>query len=133
MKSLEEIKVSIPEIIPNSYVRMLGSSNGLVCVSYPSERQRNVVSLWNPVTRRFQRLLETSCEYVVFGYSPPLDDYKVIMIYRPFNRILPSFPYLKFVYSSKTGSFTIVDGHRIYCMFFEHDYSVLVGQEVDGN
>ncbi|XP_028760812.1 uncharacterized protein LOC114719467 [Neltuma alba] len=73
-----------------SRLRIIGSSNGLVCIRLPvfsAEFRMYIDSflVWNPATREDELVLRTidflgDC-YLGFGFSPVVNDYKIVKIY----------------------------------------------------
>ncbi|XP_043712433.1 F-box protein CPR1-like [Telopea speciosissima] len=76
-------------------ITVLGSCNGLLCISISKDFEDDII-LWNPSTRRHQKLLFTPIEVHVpykfrvkfgfsrfigygFGYEPTTGDYKLVM------------------------------------------------------
>lgn len=63
--------------------KLVGSINGLVCLSRPISSPTDVV-IWNPATHKFREImvprLNLSCsgKYVAFGYDCVRDDYKYV-------------------------------------------------------
>ncbi|XP_027338906.1 putative F-box protein At3g16210 [Abrus precatorius] len=60
---------------------IVGSCNGLLCVRHSNYK----LSLFNPATRQIRHIPETlihvkSCYYVGFGFSPVVNDYKIVRI-----------------------------------------------------
>uniref|UniRef100_A0A2N9IEE6 F-box domain-containing protein n=1 Tax=Fagus sylvatica TaxID=28930 RepID=A0A2N9IEE6_FAGSY len=80
------IELDHPLKTPNYETEIVGSCNGLLCLSNTKED----VALWNPSTRKYKKLPVTTlefaldryefCQYTVsgFGYDETSDDYKVV-------------------------------------------------------
>uniref|UniRef100_A0A7N0UTT1 F-box domain-containing protein n=1 Tax=Kalanchoe fedtschenkoi TaxID=63787 RepID=A0A7N0UTT1_KALFE len=70
----------------SNYVRLVGSSNGLLCISLCSTA--SVILLWNPATREFRNLPERQIlvptgkrvhtVFLGFGFEPNSSDYKIV-------------------------------------------------------
>ncbi|XP_047337835.1 F-box/kelch-repeat protein At3g23880-like [Impatiens glandulifera] len=78
--------LNYPWVNPHRSVRIIGSVNGLVCLSLLSVEASLYV--WNPCTGKAQRLPHYGTEIDVgrivsygFGYDEVNDDYKVVVIY----------------------------------------------------
>ncbi|KAL8555139.1 hypothetical protein ACS0TY_003076 [Phlomoides rotata] len=77
-----EIQLDCPSIESDQYRRLVGSCNGLVCLSF----NQNDIILWNPTTRKSKQLPYTppilkaihTQVIMVFGYDELHDDYKVV-------------------------------------------------------
>jgi F-box interacting protein len=80
------IELDHPLKTPHYETEIVGSCNGLLCLSNKKED----VALWNPSTRKYRKLPVTTlefapdgydfCQYTVsgFGYDETSDDYKVV-------------------------------------------------------
>ncbi|XP_028755896.1 F-box/LRR-repeat/kelch-repeat protein At2g27520-like [Neltuma alba] len=73
------------------WVCTFDSCNGLLCVGVASFSRSLSLLLWNPATRKLSRV-PTSVSYfedeeffVGFGFSPSVDDYKIVKIHVPGN------------------------------------------------
>ncbi|XP_043693194.1 F-box protein CPR1-like [Telopea speciosissima] len=85
------VKLHLPLKSPNYKAKIVGSCNGLLCISYSDDD----IFLWNPSTRRHQKLPITPIEfpfdnrlrYIVygFGYDSTSDDYKLVRVVRFFG------------------------------------------------
>ncbi|KAI9075533.1 hypothetical protein K1719_042511 [Acacia pycnantha] len=67
--------------------RILGSCNGLLCVEI-DRRIPSLLSLWNPATSAIRDLpqgifLDLCPRVTGFGFSPVVNDYKIVRIYAP--------------------------------------------------
>ncbi|KAK4259404.1 hypothetical protein QN277_005742 [Acacia crassicarpa] len=68
-------------------VRIVGSSNGLLCVERSSVQVHSLF-LWNPAIRKISLVHSNVYDfegsiYVGYGYSPIVDDYKILRCYVP--------------------------------------------------
>ncbi|XP_042508940.1 F-box protein CPR1-like isoform X2 [Macadamia integrifolia] len=85
----EEVELDYPLKNPRMTTRVLGSCNGLLCISNSDEE----ILLWNPSIRRHHEVPFTPIEFPVrllrsdlrhmfygFGYDPTTDDYKLIRV-----------------------------------------------------
>ncbi|XP_054779366.1 F-box/kelch-repeat protein At3g23880-like [Prosopis cineraria] len=80
---------STPLIDSFSSVRILGSSNGLLCLAgQQSDLSPSALLLWNPAIREVRQLPSTKTTITVkdsitvgFGFSPILNDYKIVRTY----------------------------------------------------
>ncbi|XP_043702438.1 F-box protein CPR1-like [Telopea speciosissima] len=81
------VELDHPLKTPNYGTAVVGSCNGLLCI-YNTEED---IFLWNPSTRRHQKLPITPiefprafgiCRFIVygFGYDPTTDDYKLVRV-----------------------------------------------------
>ncbi|XP_050245777.1 F-box protein CPR1-like isoform X1 [Quercus robur] len=68
---------------------VVGTCNGLLCLSYSLPNHANEIFLWNPCVRKFLQLpspnvtFDThgkSCKSFGFGFDPKTNDYKVVRI-----------------------------------------------------
>ncbi|XP_052171332.1 F-box protein At3g07870-like [Diospyros lotus] len=82
-------EVEFPFRMPNSYYRIVGSCNGLVCVGYNLVFYSNDLFLWNPSIRKIVTLptpgitfkSHGACMLVLgFGFDSKSNDYKVVRI-----------------------------------------------------
>ncbi|XP_054797552.1 F-box protein At3g07870-like [Prosopis cineraria] len=70
-----------------SVVRIYGSCNGLLCLELvDGSRSSRFILLWNPATRQVRKLPITTNDFkglcrVGFGFSPIVNDYKIMMFY----------------------------------------------------
>lgn len=107
---------------PYYYTHLIGSCNGLICLS---SYANNIVSLYNPTTRACKRLpvhnvteVHYSC---TFGYDHFSDDYKVIeLCYDLRNRI----EHKTMLYSLKTNAWEIIP-NTPWDKYYLKDSSVL--------
>ncbi|KAL8481162.1 hypothetical protein ACS0TY_027088 [Phlomoides rotata] len=107
---LATVNYGIPN--PNSPMRILGSCNGIVCVSM-NEMQ---LFIWNPFLKNFKllpslRRPSSLCCYMKdgFGYEPLTDDYKVVAI---FYCMGDSGPYEVQIYSRKTDRWKRIENFK---------------------
>ncbi|KAI9127263.1 hypothetical protein K1719_001822 [Acacia pycnantha] len=68
-------------------VRIVGSSNGLLCVERSNDRVHSIL-LWNPAIRKISQVHSNVYDfegsiYVGYGYSRIVDDYKILRCYVP--------------------------------------------------
>ncbi|KAI9127251.1 hypothetical protein K1719_001810 [Acacia pycnantha] len=68
-------------------VRIVGSSNGLLCVERSNDRVHSLF-LWNPAIRKISQVHSNVYDFegsifVGYGYSPIADDYKILRCYVP--------------------------------------------------
>ncbi|KAK4259403.1 hypothetical protein QN277_005741 [Acacia crassicarpa] len=111
-----EVNISPLLDSPNTF-QIVGSSNGLLCVRigrysefYPS------LLLWNPATREVRQLPPNTPNAkgvhlplsIGFGFSPVINDYKVVITYHylkviNFDPVYPFYPLLVLVYSLSSG------------------------------
>ncbi|RAL51938.1 hypothetical protein DM860_010656 [Cuscuta australis] len=103
-----------PSVFGLESPKIVGSSNGLLCLRIEKELHLSTILLWNPAIRELRitpRLLGRRMDFlnVGFGFSPIINDYKVVVIRRPdyYNRP----PHVD-VYSLTSGSWKSVD-HNI--------------------
>ncbi|KAJ4968587.1 hypothetical protein NE237_015288 [Protea cynaroides] len=121
----QEVVVRHPFKLPHYLGYVVGSCNGLLCLMTCNSTKREIL-LWNPSTRRHQKLpsipKEISCfgstfngkfEYIVngFGHDPTTDDYKFVRIVK-FRGALDS---LVTVFSLRTNSWRRV-GNMPFCL-----------------
>ncbi|PSS24777.1 F-box protein [Actinidia chinensis var. chinensis] len=116
---------------------VLGSCDGLVCL-YNGEDN---VAIWNPSTRRYQKLPETeiefpdyftSCQCIIygFGYDPITDDYKVVRLIQFYGEdVWDSFDSEVKVYSSRSNSWRRIKDFPYY-LRYKRAYGVLVGSSL---
>ncbi|XP_054797553.1 F-box/kelch-repeat protein At3g23880-like [Prosopis cineraria] len=70
-----------------SDVHIFGSSNGLLCLLLiDDDSSYRSILLWNPATREARHVPITMSDFqgvcdIGFGYSPIVDDYKIVIIY----------------------------------------------------
>ncbi|KAK7246079.1 hypothetical protein RIF29_40937 [Crotalaria pallida] len=78
-----DFKVHNPRFIDfDTPEKIIGSCNGLLCVRHTDSHR---LSIWNPATREIRQVPETlldikSFYYFGFGFSPAVNDYKVVRI-----------------------------------------------------
>ncbi|KAI9127136.1 hypothetical protein K1719_001695 [Acacia pycnantha] len=72
--------------------RMLGSSNGLLCVEINKhDASPHFLLVWNPAIREVRLVPETNIRkegcynLIEFGFSPSINDYKIVIGYFPFD------------------------------------------------
>ncbi|KAK4259402.1 hypothetical protein QN277_005740 [Acacia crassicarpa] len=118
---LHEVNIAPLLDSPNPF-QIVGSSNGLLCVKvsryfefYPS------LLLWNPATREVRQLTPNTPNTkgvhlplsIGFGFSPVINDYKVVITYHYFNfdPVYPLYSLLVVVvvYSLSSGSWKKVE------------------------
>ncbi|KAK4256272.1 hypothetical protein QN277_009157 [Acacia crassicarpa] len=73
--------------------RIVGSCNGLLCVEI-NQRIPSLLSLWNPATSAIRDLpqgifLDRFRRVTGFGFSPVVNDYKIVRIYSPYGDETP--------------------------------------------
>ncbi|XP_028755851.1 F-box/kelch-repeat protein At3g06240-like [Neltuma alba] len=102
-----------PLIDSSSWVKIIGSSNGLLCVAineadvYPAS-----ILLWNPATGEIRQVPRTrtidrfdwDCT-VGFGFSPIINDYKIVRTYAESGYVISGVE----VYSLSTGSWKEIE------------------------
>ncbi|OIV91894.1 hypothetical protein TanjilG_17886 [Lupinus angustifolius] len=82
----QDFKVHNPQLIDFALTdKIIGSCNGLLCVKHTNN---HMLSIWNPATREIRQVLEIlhdikSFSYFGFGFSPIVNDYKVVRISVP--------------------------------------------------
>ncbi|KAK1352073.1 hypothetical protein POM88_053787 [Heracleum sosnowskyi] len=66
------------------FLKLYGTSNGLVCFSYSQSEQ---IYLWNPVIGKYKTIPDSPtfyddplCTRLAFGYLPEINDYRIIKI-----------------------------------------------------
>ncbi|OVA06396.1 F-box domain [Macleaya cordata] len=82
-------KINHPHIRRPDWDAIVGSCNGLVCLSvdHPRYQFRDPVNIWNPITREYTNIPEfNKADYsglmtCGFGYAPSTNEYKVVRIY----------------------------------------------------
>ncbi|KAK4259387.1 hypothetical protein QN277_005725 [Acacia crassicarpa] len=85
--------------------RILGSSNGLLCVKH--DASPHFLLVWNPAIREVRVVPETNIgkdgfyNLIEFGFSPIINDYKIVIGYFPFDHADVSTVQ---VYSLRSGS-----------------------------
>ncbi|KAI9127051.1 hypothetical protein K1719_001610 [Acacia pycnantha] len=106
---------NLPLFDSSSSARIIGSCNGLLCVVindlgrgiYPAS-----ILLWNPAIREFRQVprirtidyFEWEC-VGGFGFSPHINDYKIVRTYAEFGDVISSVE----VYSLSTGSWKEIE------------------------
>ncbi|XP_030462547.1 F-box/kelch-repeat protein At3g23880-like [Syzygium oleosum] len=80
-------EVEVPFISPMGNYRVVGSCNGLTCVTYANPEDGNLmIFMWNLFTRKYKAVQSSPLDFVDthmvlgFGYSDKINDYKVIRI-----------------------------------------------------
>ncbi|KAI9110627.1 hypothetical protein K1719_018493 [Acacia pycnantha] len=105
---------------PPSFVRsctIIGSSNGLLCLLYESSFILSSFILWNPATRevlqvpKAPNLNRNGIFYVGFGFSPIVNDYKIVRL--SLSRLYGDRVYLVQVFSVSTRSWKEVEGGKL--------------------
>ncbi|KAJ1410226.1 Quinoprotein amine dehydrogenase, beta chain-like [Sesbania bispinosa] len=116
--------------------RVIGSCNGLLCVSDDTDHCLKFLSLWNPATRQVRKVPpETLIDvrnyfYFGFGFSPVVNDYKIVRIsvsdgYVGDTRIVDLGKVrvnCAAVYSLKTGSWKEIDSTNLRNMSLRSGY-----------
>ncbi|GMY35329.1 F-box protein CPR1 [Fagus crenata] len=125
------IELDHPLKTPHYKTEIVGSCNGLLCLSNTKED----VALWNPSTRKYKKLPVTTlefapdgydfCQYTVsgFGYDETSDDYKVVRsvrLYLPDNK-----PSGSEVYSLKNDSWRRLPDYP-YILRYKRAFAMLV-------
>ncbi|KAJ4980874.1 hypothetical protein NE237_031711 [Protea cynaroides] len=100
---------------------VVGSCNGLLCV-YLRNSEEEILMLWNPSTRRHQKLSLPSKEYpnldyIVygFGHDSTTDDYKIVRIVK----CLGALDSVVNVFSHSTNTWRRI-GHMPFCLNYPH-------------
>ncbi|KAM7497927.1 hypothetical protein LguiA_022341 [Lonicera macranthoides] len=71
---------------------IIGTCNGLVCLSEDAQQYTDIMTLWNPSIRKFVRLPYPNFGYnahgaylllVGFGFNPVTNDYNVVRVAYP--------------------------------------------------
>ncbi|KAJ1410227.1 Galactose oxidase/kelch, beta-propeller [Sesbania bispinosa] len=105
--------------------RIIGSCNGLLCLRHTE--QPPMLSLWNPATRQVKHVPETLIDvktnsyHVGFGFSPLVNDYKMLRI-SVFDEDQFLSPYEAMVnraevYSLTTGSWKEIDASNLQSLY----------------
>ncbi|XP_047326822.1 F-box/kelch-repeat protein At3g23880-like [Impatiens glandulifera] len=105
---------------PCDWVGLIGSLNGLVCISI----DQSFIFLWNPSTRISKRLLHSNTTHhrrqdvrYGFGYDEGSSEYKVVYIYTVFNYLEFSFDTNVKIYGLKSDSWKTVENYpKCYTM-----------------
>ncbi|KAK6156583.1 hypothetical protein DH2020_010831 [Rehmannia glutinosa] len=90
------------------------SCNGLVCLSV-NDGDRSRIILWNPATRKHRAIgvphsFTDYLNYIGLGFSPELDDYKIIWIPSSSVRTPENYSEMNlWVYSLRSGSWKMVE------------------------
>lgn len=86
------LELNIPNVTDSDMgFKIVGSCNGLICVSNYSSDPSSAIFLWNPATRQIRRILEQSnallphkvSPYCLLGvcYNATVDDYEVVRVH----------------------------------------------------
>ncbi|CAH9139652.1 unnamed protein product [Cuscuta epithymum] len=122
-KGLREVQVG-PPIDSDRPHRIVGSCNGLVCLQ-TGRPDTPTLSIWNPAIRevmqvpRSRTLDATKVHYLGFGFSPLVNDYKIIvMTFATWGDMVKNVVSRIKVYSLATNSwkdieFSCLDGIRL--------------------
>ncbi|VFQ61568.1 unnamed protein product [Cuscuta campestris] len=101
-----------PSVFELESPKIVGSSNGLLCLQIKKELHLSTLLLWNPAIRELRMIPRVGgyCSWssVGFGFSPIINDYKVLMIRKTdhYNRTLHMD-----VYSLTSGSWKSIDNN----------------------
>ncbi|XP_043693042.1 F-box protein CPR1-like [Telopea speciosissima] len=118
------VELDHPLKSPNNGTKVVGSCNGLLCL-FNSDKD---ICLWNPSTKRHQKLPITPIEFPItftlyryiaygFGYDPTTEDYKLVRVVRSYGIDDYSGNIEVKVYSLSTNSW-----RRIGDLPFHHTY-----------
>ncbi|CAM8908728.1 unnamed protein product [Rhodiola kirilowii] len=119
----------------NNYVRLVGSCNGLVCISMCSTG--SIVLLWNPATREFRNLpvrqvlvpngRRIHAMFISFGFEPKTSDYKIVrfLSYKKYDSNVPRVGVVE-VYSKVNDMWKEVTNPGLKCVVNEYSPSAFV-------
>ncbi|KAK4271144.1 hypothetical protein QN277_019881 [Acacia crassicarpa] len=104
-----------------NHVKIVGSSNGLLCVQTNSLRcSSHSLLLWNPAIKEVKLVPETDfrleshgCSTIGFGFCPSLKDYKIVITYVK-NDFFGTFK----VYSLRSNSWKEVKYRLVACPIY---------------
>uniref|UniRef100_A0A5B6YYZ6 F-box domain-containing protein n=1 Tax=Davidia involucrata TaxID=16924 RepID=A0A5B6YYZ6_DAVIN len=89
----EYMELECPFTTVNEYFRIVGSCNGLICLSDDYDSHTDTIVIWNPSIRKSVTLPKPGFTFVPqgacllgFGFDPLSNDYKVVrIVYQPEN------------------------------------------------
>ncbi|MCD7466289.1 hypothetical protein HAX54_002852 [Datura stramonium] len=105
---------------PPKSVFILGSVNGLICLSI-----QNDLILWNPSIKKYKIIRNSICDDFFlcgFGYYQFRDDYKVVDVFNTYNDVS--------IYSSKSDSWRIILSDRPYKGLFRETKGIFVNRNL---
>ncbi|XVF84614.1 hypothetical protein PTKIN_Ptkin17bG0051300 [Pterospermum kingtungense] len=124
------LKYPLLKRFPNHRIKVLGSCNGLLCVSVP----RKTLILWNPSIKEFKKLplsypLHSDMQLqdsFGFGYDPSTNDYKVVRFANRYKRVNFPRPPAE-IYSLKSNTWKSIQSFSVSTVFEDSLPGTLVG------
>lgn len=112
--STDVVKIGYPGRNPRTFVRVVGSCNGLICIAITE----NNFILWNPSFRKYKKLPNVDvaikprlCIQYGFGFDEANEDYKVVGIFGRYEN-LGRYKTVVKVYSLKNNSWRRIEDFK---------------------
>ncbi|CAI9771097.1 unnamed protein product [Fraxinus pennsylvanica] len=112
--STDAVKIVYPGRNPRTFVRVVGSCNGLICIAITE----NDFILWNPSVRKYKKLPNVDvvmkprlCIQYGFGFDEANEDYKVVGIFGRYEN-LGRYKTVVKVYSLKNDSWRRIENFK---------------------